>query len=147
MAVSFGTRLEKRQIESSWQERKAVERSSDAGWLGKPSQKRLSAAQQRMQSNTRQIESSSAFRRLSHAPIPQLPRLPSAWNERGNEQNSWILCLDGKYRRVPSAQSGIQPLAHGVSNRMGKLRGSGNAIVPQVAAEFLKAFMDIKGKQ
>jgi DNA (cytosine-5)-methyltransferase 1 len=28
----------------------------------------------------------------------------------------------------------------GVKNRVGKLRGYGNAIVPQVAAEFIKAF-------
>ena len=36
-------------------------------------------------------------------------------------------------------QSGIFPLAHGVSARVGKLRAAGNAIVPQVAAEFIKA--------
>lgn len=30
-------------------------------------------------------------------------------------------------------------MAHGVRNRVGKLRGYGNAIVPQVAAEFIKA--------
>ena len=31
------------------------------------------------------------------------------------------------------------PLAHGVSARMGRLRGYGNAIVPQVAAAFIRA--------
>jgi DNA (cytosine-5)-methyltransferase 1 len=34
------------------------------------------------------------------------------------------------------------PLAHGVSGRVGLLRGYGNAIVPQVAAEFVRATMD-----
>lgn len=51
----------------------------------------------------------------------------------------WLGCRDGKFRPV---EPGTQPLANGVSNRVVKLRGFGNAIVPQVAAEFLKAFMD-----
>ena len=34
------------------------------------------------------------------------------------------------------------PLAHGVSGRVGRLRGYGNAIVPQVAAEFIRAVME-----
>ena len=51
----------------------------------------------------------------------------------------YIPCADGKARRT---QPGIFPLAHGVSNRVGTLRGAGNAIVPQVAGEFVKAFME-----
>lgn len=47
-----------------------------------------------------------------------------------------IPCRDGKTRRI---KSGLEPLAHGVSERVGLLRGYGNAIVPQVAAEFVKA--------
>lgn len=50
----------------------------------------------------------------------------------------WVLCGDNKLRPV---KPGIQLLADGVSNRVGKLRGYGNAIVPQVAAEFIKAAM------
>jgi DNA (cytosine-5)-methyltransferase 1 len=30
------------------------------------------------------------------------------------------------------------------SNRVGRLKGYGNAIVPQVAAEFIRAFMEIE---
>jgi DNA (cytosine-5)-methyltransferase 1 len=51
----------------------------------------------------------------------------------------YIPCADGKARRI---EPGIFPLAHGVSNRVGTLRGAGNAIVPQVAGEFVKAFME-----
>jgi len=52
--------------------------------------------------------------------------------------SSTLPCTDGKARRIePSAF----PLAHGVSGRMGLLRGYGNAIVPQVAAEFIRAYM------
>lgn len=72
-----------------------------------------------------------------------------------------VPCADGKLRRV-SAQSGDEPLAHGIPVRMGpmlarldgmgrgaikaarrnrnsRIHGYGNAIVPQVAAEFIQA--------
>jgi DNA (cytosine-5)-methyltransferase 1 len=51
----------------------------------------------------------------------------------------WIHCRDGKARPV---EAGTFPLANGVLKRMGKLRGFGNAIVPQVAAEFIKSYME-----
>lgn len=43
---------------------------------------------------------------------------------------------DGKLRRV---EAGTFPVAHGIPDRVGLLRGYGNAIVPQLAAEFIKA--------
>lgn len=65
---------------------------------------------------------------------------------------------DGKYRRIGC---GVQPLAHGIprdmgrgqpelaslvrrasGNRKGRLKGYGNAIVPQDAAIFIRAVMD-----
>jgi len=49
----------------------------------------------------------------------------------------WLGCRDGKFRPV---ESGTFPLANGVPARVGRLRGYGNAIVTQVAAEFIKAF-------
>ena len=48
-------------------------------------------------------------------------------------------CLDGKARRI---EPGTFPLAHGVPARVGRLRGYGNAIVPQVAAQFIGAFAE-----
>jgi len=51
----------------------------------------------------------------------------------------WIACTDGKARPV---EPGSFPLAHGIPNRVGKLRAYGNAIVPQVAAEVIGAYMD-----
>ncbi len=51
----------------------------------------------------------------------------------------WLLCRDAKWRCV---EPGTFPLAHGVSERVVKLRGYGNAIVPQVAAEIISAYME-----
>ena len=53
-------------------------------------------------------------------------------------------CRDGKARRV---EAGTFPLADGIPGRMGLLRGYGNAIVPQVAAEFVTAWAEIDGAQ
>ena len=51
----------------------------------------------------------------------------------------WLPCRDGKWRPT---QPGLFPLAHGLPARVGRLRGYGNAIVPQVAAEFVKGFFE-----
>ena len=53
----------------------------------------------------------------------------------------WLECLDGKARRIP-AQPELFPLADGVPGRVGQLRAYGNAIVPQVAAQFITSFME-----
>lgn len=73
----------------------------------------------------------------------------------------WLPCRDGKARPV---EPGTFPLAHGISGRMvvcrasqqagtaiqehwynrtGALRGFGNAIVPPLAAEFIKAYCEV----
>lgn len=51
----------------------------------------------------------------------------------------WLGCRDGKFRPV---EPGTFPLANGLPSRVGRLRGYGNAIVPEVAAEFITAFME-----
>lgn len=53
--------------------------------------------------------------------------------------DAWIIGYDGKARRV---EPSIRLLAHGVPARVGRLRAYGNAIVPQVAAEVIAAYMD-----
>lgn len=50
----------------------------------------------------------------------------------------WLGCRDGKFRPV---EPGTFPLANGIPTRVGRLRGYGNAIVPEVAAEFVRAFL------
>ena len=63
-------------------------------------------------------------------------RGPSCWIDY-----DLIPCADGKARRV---EPSTFPLAHGVPARVGRLRAYGNAIVPQVAAEFVRAFMETR---
>jgi DNA (cytosine-5)-methyltransferase 1 len=53
----------------------------------------------------------------------------------------WLACSDGQARPV---ESGTFPLAHGVSARVGRLRGYGNAIVPQVAAAVIAAYLALE---
>jgi hypothetical protein len=48
--------------------------------------------------------------------------------------------FNSKWRLEP----GLSIVAHGVSGRVGQLRGFGNAIVPQLAAEFILAHEESK---
>lgn len=67
-------------------------------------------------------------------------------------QSIYWPCRDGKYRRVPARwledagkweiEPALFPLADGLPNRVGILRGAGNSIVPEVAAEFIKSFKE-----
>ncbi|WP_408952072.1 DNA cytosine methyltransferase [Lysobacter sp. Hz 25] len=57
--------------------------------------------------------------------------------QRTGEWDAWQTSQTLAGRRVP--ESGIRLLADGISARIPKLRAAGNAIVPQVAAEILRA--------
>lgn len=66
------------------------------------------------------------------------PRRPG--DGRGHWSGAeWLVCLDGKARRIEPA---VFPLADGVPGRVGMLRAAGNAIIPQVAAEFIRASIE-----
>lgn len=61
---------------------------------------------------------------------------------RGYWASSRIVpCADG-YARI--IEPGLEPLAYGVSARVGRLRGYGNAIVPPQAAEFIRAYVEAR---
>ncbi len=53
--------------------------------------------------------------------------------------SDWLFCRDGKWRPI---EPGVKPLAYGIPARVGRLRGYGNAIVPQVGATFVTSFME-----
>lgn len=50
----------------------------------------------------------------------------------------WLFCRDGKWRPV---EPGTFPLAHGVTNRVGRLRAYGNAINAEAARVFIQCLM------
>ena len=98
---------------------------------------------------------------------------PMGTEQRTVEREGSILifCKDRKHRRI-SSQPGDEPLSYGLprsvgplkpwlerlgvlaevsghlraakQNRIGRLRGYGNAINPKLAAEFIKSFMEVK---
>ena len=102
--------------------------------------------------------------------LPEQPELSGAERDhegRATQQpgGAWadfllIPCRDGKLRRI-SSQPGDEPLVNGIprdlgrrkpalrsvakharGNRVGRLRGYGNAIVPQVAAVFVRVVIE-----
>ena len=73
----------------------------------------------------------SSRRRKEGRSIASASALHAAWSNI-----EWLDCTDGKARPV---EPGTFPLAHGLPARMGRLRGYGNAISPQVAAQFIIA--------
>lgn len=100
-------------------------------------------------------------------PDTESERRGEAWTYSGRSAQwsawagaEWIACADGKARRI---EPGLSPLANGVSgrvvvvvpdkqtgatishwyNRKAALKGFGNAIVPEVAAEFITSYCKV----
>lgn len=97
---------------------------------GNPSDSAGSRIGQVGDSNSEQTDSAKQGQPLSSE------RLLRCWNS-----SRLVACRDGKTRRIPT-EPAFFPLAHGIPARVVRLRGYGNAIVPQVAAEFIKAFYE-----
>jgi DNA (cytosine-5)-methyltransferase 1 len=51
----------------------------------------------------------------------------------------WLFCRDGKWRPV---EPGTFPLAHGITQRVGRLRAYGNAINAKAAQTFIECLME-----
>ena len=75
--------------------------------------------------------------------------------EREEEQrkpgrtNPWdgtqlVLCADGRIRPI---KPGILPVVNGFPKRVDQIRAYGNAIVPQVAAVFIRSFMEVDNEE
>jgi DNA (cytosine-5)-methyltransferase 1 len=63
--------------------------------------------------------------------------------EPGGDRSFWddFIAHEGDVGSLRRVGAGILAVAHGIPARVGKLRAAGNAIVPQVAAEFIAAAM------
>ncbi len=66
-------------------------------------------------------------------------RGPSIVGPRDWSNAEFIPCTDGKARPI---EPGTFPLAYGVPERVGLLRGYGNAIVAPLAATFIEAYLE-----
>lgn len=91
---------------------------------------------------------SNDLEHLPYKPVPQINQ--SMWDDP-----EWVYCRDNKYRPL---QVGLKPLVELLPKgkkyadildpmesseaRTMRLKGYGNAIVPQVAAQFIKAYME-----
>jgi DNA (cytosine-5)-methyltransferase 1 len=134
-----GLRIGQERQAAIWRDRPAID--GDAGGLGH------SAGDGR---NTRRAEPGRSERAaetggaggLGDAQRDGLRRCGRTAANEPDEPGHWsvftlIPCRDGKTRRI---EPGVAPLAHGVPARVVRLRGYGNAIIPQVAAAFIRAF-------
>lgn len=108
-----------------------------------------------LQASNDETERTGISRELTGTGRPDL-----ATDLSGCEKWQWINCKDGKLRPI---EPGILPLAHGIPKgmvysinpsapidenatqeaRATRLKGYGNAIVPQVAAAFISAFVSV----
>jgi DNA (cytosine-5)-methyltransferase 1 len=75
------------------------------------------------------------------APFPGVPAGPGTERARGPgfwDAYDLVHCRDDKLRRV---EPGTFPLVDRTPARVGRLRGYGNAVVPQAAAAFVRTFL------
>lgn len=123
MANGSGSGLEERKEQPTRQELTTIERSGDARRLANGQSDRRKQGIANHRGSDSRIRTQGEFGR-------------PAWDGSNIE---FVPCRDGKARPV---KPGVCVLAHGIPGRVAQLRGLGNAIVPQVAAEFVAAVMD-----
>lgn len=128
--ITGGEGRKRHRAQTGWQQSYSqLERGGETGSVADMRRKRrqqVSAQQGRCGegSGAQGLDERSAYGGAVHGP----------WRDA-----EWLWCRDGKARPT---QPGIHPLAHGIPGRVGRLRAYGNAIVPQVAAEFIAAFVE-----
>ena len=91
---------------------------------------------------TERMENASLFRRDRRRQTLREDQKGMAYQLAGSSK--WnrfdtVQCQDGATRPI---EPGSFPVAHGIPARVGRLRGYGNAIVPQVAAVFIVSYME-----
>jgi DNA (cytosine-5)-methyltransferase 1 len=147
--------------EGVWRGQSATGRNVDTVGQSDSNGRRQRVATSQVDGYRDSVESAGRVDAVGDTSKSGLEGRPSS--RRANEWSAWsasvaINCLDGKSRRVGC---GVQPLVNGIprslgrgkpelsrlakrarANRVGRLKGYGNAIVPQVAAEFVMACMD-----
>jgi DNA (cytosine-5)-methyltransferase 1 len=72
---------------------------------------------------------------MGHATSEPMGQCGQPW-----QHTETVECEDGLRRVEP----GAQPLAYGIPRRLDKIRGYGNAIIPQVAAHFIEAYLEYR---
>ena len=73
-----------------------------------------------------------------------LPKIQKAWKSMSNEEKDWIIIRIGTGDKCWAEWPHIPRVATGVKDRVNKLKGLGNAIVPQVAYEIFKVIQQIE---
>jgi DNA (cytosine-5)-methyltransferase 1 len=110
-----------------------------SGWLADASSQHIRRGSGKRNGSTGETESQARERERSR--FDNSSCRSDVWADPSDgfwRDADWLFCRDGKWRPV---EPGTFPLAHGIPARVGRLRGYGNAIVPQAASAFIKAFM------
>jgi len=137
-------------------ERQQHERRGGIGNVGRPPDQKQGETRERQRSGEANSGSGADYHGLvltnSDGCQPgSAAASPAGYGGAAESAGFWddarlVACRDGKTRRIPT-EPAFFPLAHGLPARVALLRGYGNAIVPQVAAEFIQAFYETQEDQ